>query len=126
VSAPDRGEHRRLAAAGLACARAGDFFAAHEEWEELWLDLRGEERIWLQALIQAVVALHHAAAGNAAGAASLKEKASRKLERLAADRFAVPDWVEGIGLPSPLDLLGWLRRWDSAAAALRCIDGFPF
>lgn len=124
--APIPADWRRLGAAGLDCARRGDFFAAHEEWEELWLELVGDDRLWVQALIQAVVALHHAAAGNGAGAASLKEKASRKLERLAAERYEPPAWSAGLELPGPLALLGWLRRWNAARAADGAGAVFPF
>lgn len=119
-------EWRRLATAGLECARRGDFFAAHEEWEELWLELAGQDKLWVQSLIQAVVALHHAAAGNAAGAGSLKEKASRKLERLATEAFEPPAWAQDLPLPAPLALLSWLRRWNATAAARGGEAVFPF
>jgi predicted metal-dependent hydrolase len=45
-----------------------DFFEAHEAWEELWTEYRGELRRFYQGLIQAAVALHHFGNGNIRGA----------------------------------------------------------
>jgi hypothetical protein len=113
----ERARRRTLAAAGLAHARAGRFFAAHEAWEGLWLELRGDERLWLQALIQVAVALHHAEAGNAAGRDSLAEKAAVKLERLAALEHREPEWATGLGLPAPRPLLRALADWRAGGDA---------
>jgi len=45
-----------------------DFFEAHEAWEDLWTEYRGEARKYYQGLIQAAVALHHFGNGNLRGA----------------------------------------------------------
>jgi len=45
-----------------------DFFEAHETWEELWTEYRGEARKYYQGLIQVAVALHHFGNGNIRGA----------------------------------------------------------
>lgn len=45
-----------------------EFFEAHETWEELWTEYRGEGRKFYQGLIQAAVALHHFGNGNLRGA----------------------------------------------------------
>ena len=45
-----------------------DFFEAHETWEELWTEYRGEARKFYQGLIQVAVALHHFGNGNVRGA----------------------------------------------------------
>jgi len=45
-----------------------EFFEAHEAWEELWTEYRGEGRKYFQGLIQAAVALHHFGNGNLRGA----------------------------------------------------------
>jgi len=44
-----------------------DFFEAHEVWEELWTEYRGDGRKFYQGLIQAAVALHHFGNGNLRG-----------------------------------------------------------
>ncbi len=41
----------------------GEYFDAHEVWEELWMDCPAAERRFVQALIQAAVAVYHFAAG---------------------------------------------------------------
>ena len=67
-------------AEGLRCYRAGEFFAAHEHWEAVWLELQGPEKIFLQALIQVAAALYHFHRGNQAGTESLLRAALRRLE----------------------------------------------
>jgi uncharacterized protein len=58
-------------ARGVELFNRGDYFDAHEVWEELWMDCPAAERRFVQALIQAAVALHHFERGNHAGAARL-------------------------------------------------------
>jgi len=56
---------------GIALFNQGEYFDAHEVWEELWMECPAAERRFIQALIQAAVALHHFERGNHAGAARL-------------------------------------------------------
>lgn len=107
---------RSLAARGWDLARRGHPYEAHEAWEECWLELHGDEKLWLQALIQLVVAELHGESGNPAGAASLREKATVKLSRLAALDFQEPAWCEGLRLPLPCPLLERLARRDDTPA----------
>jgi hypothetical protein len=67
-----------LARAGRLADR-GLHFEVHELLEPLWLRAEGQERVGLQGLIQAAVALHHAANGNRDGALSLAAEALAKL-----------------------------------------------
>ena len=63
--------------AGIAVYNAGEHHAAHDAWEDYWLDLeRGtdDERL-LHGLIQFTAAVHHAAERNWAGAVGLAESA---------------------------------------------------
>ncbi|MFA7330090.1 MAG: DUF309 domain-containing protein [Candidatus Delongbacteria bacterium] len=105
-------QRRSLAARGLRQARRGHSFSAHEIWEELWLELSGDDRLWLQALIQLAVSQLHRESGNNSGALSLREKATVKLGRLAASDFHEPEWAAGLGLPLPCHLLVRLARPD--------------
>ncbi len=57
------------------------YFESHETWEELWGGEHGPARQFYKGLIQAAVALHHAAGGNARGAASLLRRARGHLGR---------------------------------------------
>lgn len=68
-------------AAGLTCYRNREFFEAHEHWEDVWNHLTGLERLFLQALIQLTVAMHHHQRGNHAGAQSLLRRSLQKLDR---------------------------------------------
>jgi hypothetical protein len=57
--------------AGILLFNAGDFFEAHEVWEDLWADSHGAERRFYQGLIQAAVGLCHFGNGNLNGALKL-------------------------------------------------------
>ena len=56
---------------GIVHFNAGDYFEAHEVWEDLWHDTAGPDRRFFQGLIQAAVAVYHAGNGNARGARRL-------------------------------------------------------
>lgn len=60
--------------------RAERWFDAHEALEEEWRRAADEERDFLQGLVHVTVAWHHAAAGNAVGAAGQLAKAATRLE----------------------------------------------
>jgi hypothetical protein len=64
---------------GLVAYRQGDYFRAHEEWEELWASYATPERTFLQGLIQLAVSLVHLENGNLKGARNLLRKAREKL-----------------------------------------------
>jgi uncharacterized protein len=57
--------------AGIVLFNRGDFFEAHEVWEDLWADSAAPERRFYQGLIQAAVGLVHFGNGNLRGAAKL-------------------------------------------------------
>lgn len=52
---------------GIAHFNSGEFFEAHEVWEDWWHDTHGHDRRFIQGLIQAAVAIYHAYNGNALG-----------------------------------------------------------
>jgi uncharacterized protein len=51
-------ERRRLLREGLDQLHRGEFFAAHESWEEVWRSTTPEPKTLLQGLIQVAAALH--------------------------------------------------------------------
>jgi uncharacterized protein len=57
--------------AGILFFNGGDFFEAHEVWEDLWSESHGAERRFYQGLIQAAVGLFHFSGGNLGGAVKL-------------------------------------------------------
>jgi uncharacterized protein len=96
-------------AEGLRCYRSCEFFLAHEHWEDVWRACEGQERLFLQALIQVAVAMHHFSRGNRAGAASLLRRSLAKLEKFSA-AFGGVD-VEQLRQ----SIRVWLRALDDAA-----------
>lgn len=65
---------------GVALFNAGEYFEAHEVWEELWADCPSADRRFVQALIQAAVAVYHFQRGNAAGATRLYHSGRRYMD----------------------------------------------
>lgn len=57
--------------AGVLFFNRHNFFEAHEVWEDQWQECTGPERRFIQALIQAAVALYHFGNGNVRGASKL-------------------------------------------------------
>ena len=74
---------------GLEEFRAGRFFEAHEEWELLWKGSRGDDRVFLQGLIQLAAARVHIGRGNPAPAARLLALAKEKLDRFEGDQAGI-------------------------------------
>jgi predicted metal-dependent hydrolase len=73
-----------LLSTGIDQFNAGNFFEAHDLWEELWRDTRGEHRLFYQGLIQTAVGFYHLGAGNTRGAQSQMGKALTKLRQYPA------------------------------------------
>ena len=68
---------------GVEHFRTGDYFAAHDDWEEVWQGFRGHRRTFWQAMIQLVVGAYHLKNSNRKGCESLWSKALVKCEDLA-------------------------------------------
>lgn len=90
---------------GIELFNAGSFFDAHEVLEDVWRELEGTQKDFLQALIQAAVGLHHHSTGNLIGARSLLGRSSRKLAQypstycgIALDRFrfSLEQWIAAL------------------------------
>ena len=56
------------------------FYAAHEYWEELWLDYKLDDAQFIQGLIQLAVSYFHFYNGNINGARSMIKKCLKKFE----------------------------------------------
>jgi predicted metal-dependent hydrolase len=79
LSARIESMHDDLYTRGVELFNSSQFYAAHEVWEDVWRPQVGPHKLFLQALIQAAVALHHHSTGNLVGACSLLGRASRNL-----------------------------------------------
>jgi hypothetical protein len=72
--------------AGLAIYNAGRYHAAHDAWEDYWLDLDdGEDEQFLHGLIQFTAVVHHASTENWSGAQGLAESAGEYLADLSGE-----------------------------------------
>ena len=63
---------------GLNYYRKGEYFEAHESWEELWSDFYLKDRRFVQGLIQLSVSFVHLENNNLKGAKSLLDKCKEK------------------------------------------------
>ena len=74
---------------GVALFNEREFWHAHEAWEEIWLKATGEEKVFLQGLIQLAAAYHHVQRGTFRGGVRLFDAALRKLERFDDGYFGI-------------------------------------
>jgi uncharacterized protein len=71
-------------AEGLRLYDAGEFFAAHEAWEGVWLGAQEPDKTFLQGLIQVTAAFYHLRRNNPLGTVLLLQAALRRLDRYPA------------------------------------------
>jgi predicted metal-dependent hydrolase len=108
---------------GRALFDSGSFFAAHEVWEEAWLEESGAVRVFLQGLIQIAAALHKA---------SRKERAGGCVRLFDAGLAKLEAVTPASGLPRVARFLRATRKVRERAAAWQRgdeeappPDGFP-
>ena len=89
VHPPDSSGYDPLYLEGIEKFNACDYFEAHEVWEELWTDYRGDSRKFYQGLIQAAVALYHFGNGNIRGAKKLHTSVHGYLEPYAPQHLGL-------------------------------------
>ncbi len=77
-------------APGRAAFNRGEFFAAHELWEDVWRGLAGDERALAQGLIQIAAGLHHLQRGRPRPAARLLARGATKLSRAPTTKLPIP------------------------------------
>ena len=93
--------------AGIDLYNAGEFYAAHDAWEDRWREkASGAEKLFLQALIQSAVAFYHLEAGRRVAARKMYLRAKDKFARLGRKQFM------------SLDLENYEARFDGALAWL--------
>ena len=79
---------------GVELFNRGEWYAAHDVFEELWHDTAEPERRWLQGAVQVAVAMVHLGRDNRNGAAILLGEGTGRLSRAQA---SPPGWQ-----PTPL------------------------
>lgn len=70
---------------GIELFNAHKFWHAHEAWEQPWLTAQGDERQFLQGLIQLAAAYHHVQRGTFRGGVRLFDAALRRLSNFPRD-----------------------------------------
>lgn len=90
---------KRLFLEGMHEFCTGGYFEAHDLWEEFWQELRGPDRVFVQALIHLAVGTYHHENGNIKGAHSQLGKAATKLSKYPPGHWGVTtdDWLAWIG-----------------------------
>lgn len=93
--------------AGIDLYNAGEYHAAHDAWEELWMGpVAPDEKLFLQAMIQSAVAFHHLQIKRPGAARRMYLMSKEKFERLNCKHFMSLDLAE---YQSQLDrALSWL------------------
>jgi predicted metal-dependent hydrolase len=90
---------KRLFLEGMQEFCSGGYFEAHDLWEEFWQELRGPDRVFVQALIHLAVGTYHFENGNMNGARSQLSKAAMKLSKYPGGHWGVTtdEWLIWIG-----------------------------
>lgn len=91
-----RDEEIRLFHEGIRYYNEGDFFEAHESWEDVWANLAGDRCRFYQGMIQAAVTLEHILRDNPRGVQRVWPSVLRKFEGL-------PDVMMGVDIPAFLE-----------------------
>jgi len=98
----------RLLEEGILLFDRGQFFEAHEVWEDAWRRARDEDRLLLHGLIQVAAGFHKLQCSQPSGTVSLLSKGVAKLAALPADAFfpALPSFRASV------------ETWKEAAARM--------
>ncbi|MEE9212839.1 MAG: DUF309 domain-containing protein [Phycisphaeraceae bacterium] len=85
----DTAEEAQLFHKGIELFNDGEWFEAHEVWEDIWRMASGNKKRFYQGLIQCAVTIEHIHRGNPRGAVTVFESATSKFVNL-------PDLYMGI------------------------------
>lgn len=100
---------REVLARGADLFNRGLYWEAHEAWEELWLTLDDEPKLFVQGLIQVAAAGHKAfVQKQPRGCVKLLTSALEKLDRIPPDAYGVETRRF---LPAVHRMLDEARRW---------------
>ena len=74
-------KQQKLFQEGLKYFNNKNYYDAHEEWEELWINYKLKDALLIQGLIQLAVGYFHITNSNIKGSLSLLNKSIPKLEK---------------------------------------------
>ena len=72
-------DEEKLFLNGIKAFNRKNFYEAHEHWEEIWTELKVDDSVFIQGLIQLSVGFFHITNSNIKGAKSLFRKSMNKL-----------------------------------------------
>ena len=103
---------------GVEAFNAGDFFGAHEIWEDLWVETVGPEKLLVQGLVQVAAGYAKVETGVRAGAIKLLTRGSALLRQYDATAFglALAPFVDAVEQD-----LERLRTMAPDAVSLDCV-----
>jgi len=101
-------DEQQLYLEGIELFNDGEWFEAHETWEDIWVLATGDRKRFYQGLIQCAVTLEHIRRGNPRGVRSVWASCLTKFQDL-------PDTVQGIHIPT---LLAGMRRMVDPVLAM--------
>jgi hypothetical protein len=106
--------------AGVDHFNRGEYFEAHEVWEDLWHDTAGPDRRFYQGLIQAAVAVYHASNGNVPGARRLFHSGRRYMSAFPPRHLGLD--ISAFWLAMETALADFLAETVPEPARLRVMD----
>lgn len=95
----DPAEEARIFHEGVGLFNEGEWFEAHEAWEDIWHMASGERKRFYQGLIQCAVTIEHMRRGNPRGVVTVWQSAREKFSGLDDVYMGVDiaELLEGIG-----------------------------
>ena len=96
--------HRPRFLSGIELFNREQFYECHDVLEEIWLEEVGEERLFLQGMIQVAVAFYHYQNG--------KRGAARSMLKLALEKLTVTDVIQRQRISA--SFLLQLQQWKDA------------
>lgn len=104
---------------GISLFNNAQFFAAHEELEDVWRAAPPENKKFLQGVVQIAVAFHHYSTGNRVGMRSVLERAIKNLAQPAGSfgQIDLPlllaslvEWREALDHDLPMPTLPCIQQ----------------
>ena len=100
----DPSSHRELLLEGIALFNDGNYFDSHELLEEIWFEIIGPEKRFLQGLIRSATALYHYREGNMEASRRMILSALELLEPHRPDR-------DGVNVEKMINALNRIFAW---------------
>ena len=85
----EQDDEARLFREGIELFNAGEWFEAHEVWEDAWRMATGQRKLFYQGLIQCAVTLEHVRRGNPRGVRSVWASCQTKFDGITGRYMAV-------------------------------------